>query len=46
MLSIEDILALPGFDHLPIADALDGVGLFIDHASDHSDRALADRALD
>ena len=46
MLSIEDILGLPGIHDLPIEDALDGVGLLIDHAFDHSDRELADRALD
>ena len=46
MLSIEDILGLPGIDDLPIEDALDGIGLLIDHVSDHSDRELADRALE
>ncbi len=46
MLSIEDILGLPGIDDLPIEDALDGVGLLIDHVSDHSDGELADRALE
>ncbi|MGH6848033.1 MAG: hypothetical protein ACREC0_11525 [Methylocella sp.] len=45
MLSIEDILGLPGIDDLPIEDALDHVGKLIDHASDHSDRELAECAL-
>ncbi|MGH7837335.1 MAG: hypothetical protein ACREQC_05845, partial [Candidatus Binataceae bacterium] len=46
MLSIEDILGLPGIDDLPIEDALDDVGRLIDHASHHCERELAERALD